>query len=401
MDGPQPPSTPTRPAYAGSTFSASPAPSSLPIPKLLSKSVPEHVAKGGLQARLQDEHLKDSPLPLRRDIPMEDGEAPRQDSPLDVFFRADRAEKARAQHAAQGMTSPARVHDPREHTHRSMTSPGMVSASRRVPAHSRRVTEHGVPDVFAFEMGPERINQGPNDSSGSPPGSGPAKPVRPNTAPSATPSDPQDDEEERRVRSQALKDLLFSRSGQFASAPPGPPGHTYDDDNNNNNMGSPVPELRSSQLSSPYSIGTASQTSPSTASTPSRPSPSNARRGGGARHRRDPSSPASAAKGPHHRPSYLRQEIKPVSAPVVVQHPSATATIHAPARPSPNRKGTPKRPPAAGIRGDEDGMPRQMTAQDSEAAIRNMEADLRRILNIGVVDGPGPGPNPPQGIVGS
>lgn len=93
-------------AYAGPTFHASPAPSSLPIPKFfqkqLSKSVPETNQIKGLAALMDSEVSEEAPSP-------ESGEATpvgkkaehlhqqaREESPLDIFFRADREEKTRA-----------------------------------------------------------------------------------------------------------------------------------------------------------------------------------------------------------------------------------------------------------------------------------------------------------------
>lgn len=83
-------------AYAGPTFHASPAPSALPIPKFLSKSVPAKTRAGPPTPPDVDSDSASipspSPSPSRAPIPV----PPRhQDSPLDMFFKADRAEKAR------------------------------------------------------------------------------------------------------------------------------------------------------------------------------------------------------------------------------------------------------------------------------------------------------------------
>ncbi|KAF4548017.1 Hypothetical protein D9617_33g038810 [Elsinoe fawcettii] len=88
--------TPAKASYAGAAFNASPAPSSLPVPKFFSKSVPGSNAASGLQARVDREGDKSdsneagpqsslSPVPQRSAIK----------SPLDMFFDADRQEKAR------------------------------------------------------------------------------------------------------------------------------------------------------------------------------------------------------------------------------------------------------------------------------------------------------------------
>lgn len=82
-------------AYAGPTFHASPAPSSLPIPKFLSKSVPPTKAQAGPPTpppEGSDSGSSPSPSPSRGSIPIPSRQ---QDSPLDMLFKADRAEKAR------------------------------------------------------------------------------------------------------------------------------------------------------------------------------------------------------------------------------------------------------------------------------------------------------------------
>ena len=52
---PVPSITPAKPAYAGPTFHASPAPSALPIPKFFSKSAPQSADKDGLQSQMDSE----------------------------------------------------------------------------------------------------------------------------------------------------------------------------------------------------------------------------------------------------------------------------------------------------------------------------------------------------------
>jgi hypothetical protein len=84
-------------AYAGPTFQASPAASALPVPKFFSKSVPNIGVQPSLQGRMAGEKTPEeqasspesdrvSPVPLRQ-----------AHSPLDLFFKADRAEKQRTQ----------------------------------------------------------------------------------------------------------------------------------------------------------------------------------------------------------------------------------------------------------------------------------------------------------------
>ncbi|KAI8940765.1 hypothetical protein NX059_002031 [Plenodomus lindquistii] len=85
-------------AYAGPTFHASPAPSALPIPKFLSRSVPAKTRPGPPTPPPEDSSdsanspslSPESPSRVPIQIP-----ARNEDSPLDMLFRADKAERAR------------------------------------------------------------------------------------------------------------------------------------------------------------------------------------------------------------------------------------------------------------------------------------------------------------------
>lgn len=80
-------------AYAGPTFHASPAASNLPMPKFASKSVPPASTTNSLQAKLDAESTKSNAR-----SPCLEAPAPatltRERSPLDIFFNADRQERA-------------------------------------------------------------------------------------------------------------------------------------------------------------------------------------------------------------------------------------------------------------------------------------------------------------------
>jgi hypothetical protein len=83
-------------AYAGPTFHASPAPSALPIPKFLSRSVPAKTQSGPPTPPPEDSDSGNtgspSPSPSRAPIAIP---ARNDDSPLDMLFRADKAERAK------------------------------------------------------------------------------------------------------------------------------------------------------------------------------------------------------------------------------------------------------------------------------------------------------------------
>ncbi|KAJ4987454.1 hypothetical protein SVAN01_07054 [Stagonosporopsis vannaccii] len=84
-------------AYAGPTFHASPAPSALPIPKFLSRSVPAKTASGPPTPppdNSSDSANSPSPSPSPSRAPIAIP-ARHEDSPLDMLFKADKAERAK------------------------------------------------------------------------------------------------------------------------------------------------------------------------------------------------------------------------------------------------------------------------------------------------------------------
>lgn len=87
-------------AFAGANFHASPAPASLPMPSFLrmgSEMGPESaVVKGPAKEPSPPASDSESPSPLKEAAA---AQVPRDESPLDLLFRADRAEKERARRA--------------------------------------------------------------------------------------------------------------------------------------------------------------------------------------------------------------------------------------------------------------------------------------------------------------
>lgn len=141
----KPISTPSA-AYAGGTFHASPAPSALPIPSFYSKSVPE--SPGPSNLRSSEVFLSDSPTPASASILHT--EFPRDESPLDVFFKADREEKARARSASstQAMTpDTGPFRPPLTSSQQSQIPPTTSSQSR--PRNPNRMSSSG---MFAMEL---------------------------------------------------------------------------------------------------------------------------------------------------------------------------------------------------------------------------------------------------------
>ncbi|KAI2630614.1 hypothetical protein GGR54DRAFT_161928 [Hypoxylon sp. NC1633] len=138
----------TVPIFAGSTFHASPAPSALPIPKFFGKpSVDSPTTKAdsspdqGLYSATSnsDEASPPSPTPISRT----------EESPLELFFRADRAEKAKTHRASSdhaSATGPGPFSPPRDSPKEFATFP---KAAGSIPTHRsnvpRRASALGIP----------------------------------------------------------------------------------------------------------------------------------------------------------------------------------------------------------------------------------------------------------------
>ena len=141
------PFTPSRPnetpvkAYAGPTFHASPAPSSLPMPKFMSRSVPNVDKTSSLKSMMEQEAVdttseSDSSLFQENSRPTQDRQA-REDSPLDIFFRADRDAKNKAKAQIGSPTIP-----------NSLRS----ESQNDVRQHARQPTDSSLGGIFALEM---------------------------------------------------------------------------------------------------------------------------------------------------------------------------------------------------------------------------------------------------------
>lgn len=129
-------------AFAGATFHASPAPSSLPIPSFLAKALDSPGLKDtGQTSQEPSPPATDSEAPTPNHRPLVSDIA-REESPLDVFFRADRAEKERARRASSAnvlATNPGPFSRPVQPTspQEPRTLPNGVGAYRRRPVAQR------------------------------------------------------------------------------------------------------------------------------------------------------------------------------------------------------------------------------------------------------------------------
>ncbi|KAF2172761.1 hypothetical protein M409DRAFT_49294 [Zasmidium cellare ATCC 36951] len=182
-------------AYAASAFQASPAPSSLPMPKFFSKSVPNAADPSSLQAptgdRMQDGQTSSpesdniSPAPPPREA---------QQSPLDFFFKADRAEKERMRNGS------------------APTSLGSEARFAPPPRGYASGSQHFGKNMFMQELdGDDTDMPSPRTI---PPNNRP--PTNRQYSSPALSARPGSSDQERQAHTKALKDQLFS----IAATPP-------------------------------------------------------------------------------------------------------------------------------------------------------------------------------------
>lgn len=210
----RPLNTPSTAAYAGSTFHASPAPSALPKPSFYSKSVPESPGIKDLRS------LKAAPLTSAASTPPV---APsvdhlsREESPLDLFFKADREEKARARSASSTKAFAAPngpFPPPPESPRHSQTPPSHSAQSRARDSH--RLSANG---IFAMEMDGERGPQTPYGPAFSTPYSERINAARSGRQTNGSFKQPAHHEHQPLDKTEALKAYLFS--GQPTVSQPG------------------------------------------------------------------------------------------------------------------------------------------------------------------------------------
>lgn len=92
---------PTETAFAGATFHASPAPSSLPIPSFLAKAMDSPQVKNSGQANQQPSPpLSDTEVPTPRQASIFAREVAREESPLDFLFNKQKEEREQARRAS-------------------------------------------------------------------------------------------------------------------------------------------------------------------------------------------------------------------------------------------------------------------------------------------------------------
>lgn len=195
--------TPAKAAYAGPTFHASPAASTLPLPsRFYSKSVPSDQPLSGLQSRLDADTEKSSPRPYtaaseqesESDVPKP---PPREESPLDIFFNAQKAERSGNRNSSP-LAVGARAQPP-------------SAASRRGPA--ARGTPQASKNMFMMELdGAGESSDALADIASPVPFKDRMQAVRNNSSPGHIPTQ-RDFEADRHAKTMELKKLLSMQSG--------------------------------------------------------------------------------------------------------------------------------------------------------------------------------------------
>lgn len=202
MGGPMLPGTPGKErAYAQSTFQASPAASSLPVPKFFgSRSVPNVNAPSSLQMRMDGEKTPEEP---EESSPEPDVVSPIKPShgkgqtPLDVFFMADMAEKQRKSSPGINLSPDLAVRPPPASEPRNPFQTGTQSPFAR-----------GVNAADGPMISPKTVPQGQR----------PAQPYRAHSSPGS--NVPAQQSATNEASTQALKDLLFNNIGNKTSSTP-------------------------------------------------------------------------------------------------------------------------------------------------------------------------------------
>ncbi|KAL1959037.1 hypothetical protein VTO42DRAFT_3278 [Malbranchea cinnamomea] len=203
-----PPAAQESPRYAGPTFHASPAPSALPIPTFFSKSVPE--ADISQSAETEDESQDTEPgeyTPSKlRSAPVDPGEIG-QPSPLDFLFKAARdarsISRASDGESRQGSPIPSR------------------SQSCQVPQHA----DGAGGALFPFELENFESKSMAIGPSFATPYKERMNALRSASSPSPLPGDRCLGEEQRKAKSDALKDLLIN--GRSLGHSLASPQHTH------------------------------------------------------------------------------------------------------------------------------------------------------------------------------
>ncbi|KAL9027495.1 MAG: hypothetical protein Q9196_003986 [Gyalolechia fulgens] len=179
-------------AYAGPTFHASPAASSLPIPRFFSKSVPE-VKKEITETSSDQSEGSPTPAFARQNVE----ELVREESPLDIFFKADKEQKERQR----------KLKETRVGTGNSISAAGGFDQPRH---HSRHTTNGSMGALFPTEL--ENREPAPtfHEKACSDPTAGTRDANNSGSPPTIYGLETPQQLEQRRAKTIALKKLLLS-----------------------------------------------------------------------------------------------------------------------------------------------------------------------------------------------
>ncbi|KAL9585802.1 MAG: hypothetical protein Q9203_004096 [Teloschistes exilis] len=205
--------TPYQQYYAGPTFHASPAASSLPMPKWFSKSVPDVNKEPALQAATQEpndtpsDQSEDSPTPAFAQRVGE--QQSREESPLDILFKADREEKQRQRMKQESVSNDRNLLTPKPDLNRPRH-------------HIRHSTGGSFGPLFPMELEDKEAMETPFDKDSPQPNQGEPNADTSKGMYSVEVTETPQQFEQRRAKTLALKKLLLSSiptSSGTSSAP--------------------------------------------------------------------------------------------------------------------------------------------------------------------------------------
>ena len=203
-------------AYAGPTFHASPAPSSLPIPKFFAKTIPQPEKPIELKGQVHDtsemSSVESEPSPTLRNAPPLSTPQIREASPLDIFFNADRLEKEKARRQLSDATG---LHDENSRfkkyaSQSSQELPLRNSSLYSSGGPSKRSVDASTPSNFPSELDASQTTKKHTlaDCHQDPP----------RTDISPPPLTQAEDEQQRKAKTIALKKLLLTPQAQRPSS---------------------------------------------------------------------------------------------------------------------------------------------------------------------------------------
>ncbi|KAI4197698.1 MAG: hypothetical protein LQ350_005767 [Teloschistes chrysophthalmus] len=225
--------TPYQQYYAGPTFHASPAASSLPMPKWFSKSVPDVNKEPGIQAATQEpnestsDQSEDSPTPAF--VQRVGEQQSREESPLDILFKADREEKQRQQKKQELGSDDRNLLTPKPDLNRPQH-------------HTRHSTGGSFGSLFPMELEDKESTETPSDKGSPQPDQGEPSVDTSKGMYSVEVTETPQQFEQRRAKTLALKKLLLSSIPTTSGSASGTPNDRNVDGTNSGPFVPPQPK---------------------------------------------------------------------------------------------------------------------------------------------------------------